>query len=99
MYDDATTPEASTAPTTATPSVCPNCRLVEATAAATPACARGIPDTAVLVIGAFTKPNPIPNNAYPMNRETPDVSASNPANITALAVIAVPAINRDIRGP
>jgi len=29
---------------------------VEATAAVTPACARGIPETAVFVIGAFTIP-------------------------------------------
>src|SRR5476649_2099649 len=39
------------APRTATPSVCPTWRPVDATAAATPAWAGGIPDTAVLVIG------------------------------------------------
>ena len=44
----------------ATPSALPTWRLVEATAAATPACSRGMPDTAVLVIGALTKPNPMP---------------------------------------
>ena len=47
-------------PTTATPRVWPTCRDVEAMAAATPAWARGMPETAVLVIGAFTKPKPIP---------------------------------------
>ena len=39
----------------------PTCRLVEATAAAVPAWARGMPDTAVFVIGAFTSPNPAEN--------------------------------------
>ena len=52
----ATAPPA-TAPTTATPSVTPTCRLVEATAAATPAWAAGMPETAVLVIGGLTSPN------------------------------------------
>ena len=47
-------------PTTATPSVWPNCREVVAIAAATPAWARGMPDTAVFVIGALTNPKPIP---------------------------------------
>jgi threonine dehydratase len=51
----------STEPMTATPSELPTCRLVEATPAATPACCLGIPDTAALVIGAFTRPNPTPN--------------------------------------
>lgn len=60
-YDEAPTPAASTAPTTATPSVWPSWRLVEATAAATPAWARGMPETAVLVMGALTKPKPTPN--------------------------------------
>jgi EmrB/QacA subfamily drug resistance transporter len=50
------------APITATPRVEPSWRLVEATAAATPAWARGIPETAVLVIGALTKPKPTPNS-------------------------------------
>ncbi len=59
-YDDAPTPAASTAPTTATPRVWPSWRLVEATAAATPAWARGMPETAVLVMGALTKPKPTP---------------------------------------
>ena len=49
------------APSTATPSVIPTCRLVEAMAAATPACAAGIPDTAVFVIGGLTSPEPSPN--------------------------------------
>ena len=48
------------APTTATPSVWPNCREVVAIAEATPAWARGIPDTAAFVIGALTNPKPSP---------------------------------------
>src|SRR5208283_256214 len=50
----------STDPITATPSDVPTWRLVEATPAATPACCRGIPDTAELVIGALTRPIPMP---------------------------------------
>ena len=49
-------------PTTATPSVTPTWRLVEATAAATPAWAAGMPDTAVLVIGGLTSPEPAPED-------------------------------------
>jgi len=50
-------------PLTATPSDIPICRLVEAIAAATPACSRGMPEVAALVMGAFTRPNPRPMNA------------------------------------
>ena len=46
---------AATAPTMAIPSEAPIWRLVDAMAAATPAWARGMPDTAVLVIGALTR--------------------------------------------
>lgn len=53
-------PEARAAPMTATPRVPPIWRLVEATAAATPAWVRGMPETAVLVMGALTKPKPRP---------------------------------------
>src|ERR1700736_5132843 len=52
---------ASTEPMTATPSDEPTWRLVEAIPDATPACDLGIPDTAEFVIGAFTKPIPMPN--------------------------------------
>ena len=58
--DAGTGADATAAPTTATPSVAPIWRLVDATAAATPAWLRGMPDTAVLVIGAFTMPKPMP---------------------------------------
>src|SRR6266702_6167366 len=53
-------PETTTDPITATPSDEPTCLLVEATAAATPAWARGMPDIAVVVIGALTRPKPRP---------------------------------------
>jgi len=48
-------------PITATPSVAPTWRQVDAIEAATPAWAGGIPDTAVLEIGGLTNPKPIPN--------------------------------------
>ena len=48
------------APTTATPNVAPIWREVEAMAEATPAWARGMPETAALVMGALTNPKPIP---------------------------------------
>src|SRR6266568_6120302 len=54
--------ETTTEPITATPSEEPTCLLVEATAAATPACVLGIPDIAVFVIGALTSPNPRPKS-------------------------------------
>ena len=59
---------ASTEPITATPTDEPTWRLVEAMPDATPACDRGIPDTAEFVIGAFTKPMPMPNTRKAMTR-------------------------------
>jgi hypothetical protein len=47
-------------PAMATPIAEPTWRAVEVIAPATPARAGGRPLTAVLVIGAFAKPNPIP---------------------------------------
>ncbi len=52
--------EVTAEPTTATLSDWPTRVYQDAIAAATPACARGMPDTAVLVIGALTNPKPIP---------------------------------------
>ena len=52
--------ESTADPATATPSAEPTCRLVDAIPAATPAWDLGMPDTAVLVIGAFTRPPPMP---------------------------------------
>ena len=59
--NDAWCPATTTAPMIATPSDIPTRRLVDAIAAATPACSAGIPDTAVLVIGGLTIPKPSPN--------------------------------------
>ncbi len=56
-------PAPATDPASATPREMPTCRLVEATAAASPAWERGIPETAVFVIGEFTHPSPTPNTA------------------------------------
>ena len=53
----------TTVPAIATPIAAPTCLLVEAIAAATPACARGIPATALLEIAGFTIPSPSPNEA------------------------------------
>ena len=53
-------PAAAAEPTRATPRVWPTWRLVDAIAAATPAWLAGMPDTAVLVMGAFTAPKPAP---------------------------------------
>jgi hypothetical protein len=53
----------ATAPSTATPSAIPACRLVVATAAATPACAGGILETAVCAMGGLVSANPSPNTA------------------------------------
>ena len=61
------------APTTATPSVWPNCREVVAIAEATPAWDRGIPDTAAFVMGALTNPNPSPSPS-----ERPPLIAARP---------------------
>ena len=48
-------------PVIATPSAIPVCRLADATEAATPAWLFGMPDTAVLEIGAFTRPQASPS--------------------------------------
>ncbi|MBS1861101.1 MAG: hypothetical protein JSS68_05250 [Actinobacteria bacterium] len=54
---------ASTEPMIATPSAEPSWRVVEEAAATTPACSRGIPATAVLVIAALSQPRPAPISA------------------------------------
>ena len=55
--------EATTVPAMATPNAAPTCRLVEAMAAATPACESGIPATALLVMAGLTIPRPMPKRA------------------------------------
>ena len=49
-------------PEIATPRVVPVCRPAEANEAATPVIERGIPETAVLVIGGLTVPRKTPNS-------------------------------------
>jgi len=57
---DACRAESTADPITPTPREEPTWRLVEAIAAATPECDRGLPDTALLVIAWFTMPTPMP---------------------------------------
>ena len=55
---------ATTVPDTATPRAAPTWQLVDAMAAATPACDSGIPATALFVMAGFTMPSPTPKSAY-----------------------------------
>ena len=64
---------ATTVPDTATPRATPTCRLVDAIAAATPACDSGIPATALFVMAGFTMPSPTPNSAYAAGSQATDV--------------------------
>ena len=92
-------PDARTAPMTATPRVWPICRLVEATAAATPACARGMPgDGGVGDGGVDEAEAEAEEDVADEAAVTFDVSASNAANSTPLAVIAMPATSSGSRG-
>src|SRR4051812_38698644 len=79
--NDPPSPAATTAPTTATPRVRPTCRLVVATAAATPAWLEGMPDTAVLVIGGFTAPSPSPKTQYAPSSQPSEVPALSDTSI------------------
>ena len=91
--------ELTIAPTTATPSVWPNCREVVAIADATPAWARGIPDTAAFVIGALTKPKPIPKITYAAISHPNGVCASMPVSIALAVTRQTPEIRSGRRGP
>src|SRR4051812_10854554 len=93
------TPEVTIAPMTATPSVWPTCREVVAIAAATPAWARGIPDTAALVTGALTKPRPRPNTAYAAISHPSGVDGPMPVSMAAPVSMHTPAIASGILGP
>src|SRR3954447_20591115 len=92
-------PPATIAPAIATPSAWPNCLEVVAIAAATPACARGIPDTAALVIGAFTKPRPRPKMAYAASSRPKGVVGPSPVSMAQARIEAAPAIRSGTRGP
>src|SRR2546429_8460032 len=78
----------ATTPNTATPSVRPTWRLVVATAEATPACADGIPDTAVLAIGGLTSAEPRPNTAEAPRRGGSGVWGARAVSLRALAITA-----------
>ena len=54
--------EPTNVPAIATPRLVPVCRPAEASEVATPAIERGIPETAVLVIGGLTAPRKMPNS-------------------------------------
>src|SRR3954470_5786384 len=96
---DAPAPDATIAPITATPSVSPNCREVVAIAAATPAWARGIPDTAAFVIGAFTNPKPIPKMTYAATSWGKGVAGPMPASIAHAVTRQTPETSSGRRGP
>ena len=91
--------ETTTEPMTATPSDWPTCRLVEATAAATPAWLIGMPETAVLVIGAFSMPKPRPKIVYVASSHQIDVVSDRLVSMNPAAVIVTPAIPRGRRVP
>ena len=96
---DAPAREVTIAPTTATPSVWPNCREVVAIAEATPAWARGMPDTAAFVIGAFTNPKPSPKMTYAANSHAKGVAGSIPVSMAHAVTEQTPEITSGRRGP
>src|SRR5262249_37692474 len=95
----ALSPAATAEPIAATPGDWPIWRLVDAIAAATPACVAGIPETAALVIGGLTHPKPRPNTAYAAMVYPIGVCADSPVSIAPDAVTAMPAMTSGHRGP
>ena len=77
----------------------PNCRDVVASAAATPACSRGMPETAAFVIGALTKPKPIPNTTYAASSQANDVCGPTSTSIAQATIAETPAMTSGVRGP
>src|SRR5262245_47248589 len=67
--------------------------------AATPACARGMPETAVFVMGAFTHAKPKPNTTYAVIRYAIDVCGSRPVSITPETISPAPAMTSGQRVP
>src|SRR3954454_11273415 len=92
-------PPPTTAPSAGTANVVPTWRLVEAIAAATPACAGGMPETAVLVIGGVRIPDPSPKTTYAPNSPAVAVVADSSASIRQLTVSAAPPPTSDGRAP
>ena len=85
-------------PATATPTVWPTWRVAELTPAAAPACSRGIPATAVWVMGAPTAEFPRPMSAYATSSHTIGVVTETWVRITAAAVREIPAMSSGIPG-
>src|SRR6202050_2104292 len=84
-------PPLAIVPATATPREAPTWRLVAGPAAATPASARGIPDTAVFVIGALIIPIPIPTIAYATISQARGVVTSRFTRSAPPVAVAIPA--------
>src|ERR1700751_6152462 len=78
-------------PLIATPSEVPIWRLVEAIPEATPACAKGMPDTAAWVIGALTMPDPRPKTLNAMTICAVDHDVVIPDSSAPPAAIPAPA--------
>src|SRR3954470_20242284 len=91
--------EPNTEPHSATPTLTPTWRLVDATAEAAPARSVGMPLTAAVVIGAFTIENPMPKTANTTISCQIAVVAVSWVSISVAAVIKVPATNNDGRLP
>src|SRR5262249_23677956 len=89
----------ASAPSRATPTDTPIWRLVDATAEANPACARGMPDTAANVTGALTMPKPTPKSAYTITRAGSGVCGCNCVRNSALDASMAPLTNSEGRAP
>ena len=86
-------------PVTAMPRHCPICRLVEAVPEATPAWDTGMPDTAVYVMGALTRPPPMPNTTNATaSAARPEVAVSRDSS-TPPAASPRPAASMGSRAP
>nr|BFE72354.1 hypothetical protein GCM10020092_056550 [Actinoplanes digitatis] len=77
----------------------PICRAVDAIPPATPDRAGGSPPTAVLVIGAFAKPTPIPANRYAVSSTAGAVRSSSPTSRAPAIAVQTPASRSGRRGP
>ena len=84
---------------TATPRTEPNWRVAEMTAEATPACAGGMPDTPMLVIGGLTRPRPAPVTAMAAATSAKDVPGPRRAAAPCPAAISSPLATSGTRAP
>src|SRR5947209_19318928 len=91
--------ETTTAPMIATPNEMPTRRLVDAIAAATPACAAGMPVTAVFVIGGLTMPKPRPKARYATSSQPVAVVGVRLVSIRPATVGPAPPTTSDGRAP